>query len=214
MAILLPGGAGYIGSHTAVELLNAGKEIIIIDNFSNSKPEVLDKIKKITGKDFKFYELNYLDRKNLEKVLKRAQRWGAVMLIDEADVYIRRRGNEIDHNAVVASFLRTLEYFHGLLFLTTNRVDDVDDAIASRCIATIRYSVPKAEDAKRIWNVLANQFQFQLPEDLVDSLVDNFRGVSGRDIKELLKLTAKWCRQKNLTPSLDVFKTCAQFRGL
>lgn len=42
--------------------------------------------------------------KNLEKVLKRAQRWGAVMLIDEADVYIRRRGNEIDHNAVVASF--------------------------------------------------------------------------------------------------------------
>ena len=62
--------------------------------------------------------------KNLEKVLKRAQRWSAVMLIDEADVYIRRRGNEIDHNAVVASFLRTLEYFHGLLFLTTNRVDD------------------------------------------------------------------------------------------
>ena len=50
MAILLPGGAGYIGSHTAVELLNAGKEIIIIDNFSNSKPEVLDKIKQITGK--------------------------------------------------------------------------------------------------------------------------------------------------------------------
>ena len=49
MAILLPGGAGYIGSHTAVELLNSGKEIIIIDNFSNSKPEVLDKIKKITG---------------------------------------------------------------------------------------------------------------------------------------------------------------------
>ena len=56
MAILLPGGAGYIGSHTAVELLNAGKEIIIIDNFSNSKPEVLENIKKITGKNFKFYE--------------------------------------------------------------------------------------------------------------------------------------------------------------
>ena len=47
MSILLPGGAGYIGSHTAVELLKAGKEIVIIDNFSNSKPEVLDKIKNI-----------------------------------------------------------------------------------------------------------------------------------------------------------------------
>lgn len=152
--------------------------------------------------------------KNLEKVLKRAQRWGAVMLIDEADVYIRRRGNDIDHNAVVASFLRTLEYFHGLLFLTTNRVDDVDDAIASRCIATIRYSVPKQEDAKRIWNVLSTQFQFPLSDALVDSLVMHFDGISGRDIKELLKLTAKWCRQKNEAPTLDVFKTCAQFRGM
>ena len=70
MAILLPGGAGFIGSHTAVELLNAGKEIIILDNFSNSKPEVLDSIKKITGKDFKFYEVDYLDKEKLEKVFK------------------------------------------------------------------------------------------------------------------------------------------------
>ncbi len=73
MAILLPGGAGYIGSHTAVELLNAGKEIVIVDNFSNSKPEVLDKIKQITGKDFKFYELDCLDRQALEKVFKENQ---------------------------------------------------------------------------------------------------------------------------------------------
>ena len=70
MAILLPGGAGYIGSHTAVELLNSGKEIIIVDNFSNSKLEVLDKIKQITGKDFKFYELDYLDKEKLEKVFE------------------------------------------------------------------------------------------------------------------------------------------------
>ena len=70
MAILLPGGAGYIGSHTAVELLNAGRDIIILDNFSNSKPEVLEKIKEITGKDFKFYEADYLDREALEKVFK------------------------------------------------------------------------------------------------------------------------------------------------
>ena len=70
MSILVTGGAGYIGSHTAVELLNAGREIVIVDNFSNSKPEVLEKIKKITGKEFKFYELNYLDREALEKVFQ------------------------------------------------------------------------------------------------------------------------------------------------
>ena len=54
MAILLPGGAGFIGSHTAVELLNKGREIVIIDNFSNSTPKALEAIKKITGKESMF----------------------------------------------------------------------------------------------------------------------------------------------------------------
>ena len=70
MSILVTGGAGYIGSHTVVELLNNGMEVIIIDDFSNSKPQVLDSIKKITGKDFRFYEMNYADREKLEKVFE------------------------------------------------------------------------------------------------------------------------------------------------
>ena len=70
MSVLLPGGAGFIGSHTAVELLNAGKEVIIVDNFSNSKPEVLEAIKKITGKEFKFYNIDYMDREKLEEVFE------------------------------------------------------------------------------------------------------------------------------------------------
>lgn len=70
MAVLVTGGAGFIGSHTAVELLECGKEIVVIDNFSNSKPEALEAIKKITGKDFKFYEADYTDRQALEKIFK------------------------------------------------------------------------------------------------------------------------------------------------
>lgn len=66
--ILVTGGAGYIGSHTCVELLNAGYELVVLDNFSNSKPDVLEKIKKITGKDFKFYECDYTSAEELEKV--------------------------------------------------------------------------------------------------------------------------------------------------
>lgn len=70
MAILLPGGAGYIGSHTAIELLEEGKEIVIIDNFSNSNPKILEAIRKITQKDFKFYEMDYRDREKLEEVFQ------------------------------------------------------------------------------------------------------------------------------------------------
>ncbi len=70
MKVLVTGGTGYIGSHTVVELLNNNMDVVVIDDFSNSKPEVLENIKKITGKDFRFYEVNYLDREKLEKVFE------------------------------------------------------------------------------------------------------------------------------------------------
>ena len=63
--ILVTGGAGYIGSHTVVELLEKGEKLVIVDNFSNSSPEVLDKIKQITKKEFDFYEVDLLDEENL-----------------------------------------------------------------------------------------------------------------------------------------------------
>ncbi|MDN5277780.1 MAG: UDP-glucose 4-epimerase [Clostridiales bacterium] len=68
MSILVTGGAGYIGSHTCVELLNAGYDIVVVDNFSNSKPEALRRVKEITGKDFKVYAVDLLDRDGLDKV--------------------------------------------------------------------------------------------------------------------------------------------------
>ncbi len=68
--ILVTGGTGFIGSHTCCELVDSGYEIVVVDNFSNSKPDVIDKVKEITGKDFKFYEMNYLDKEKLEKVFE------------------------------------------------------------------------------------------------------------------------------------------------
>lgn len=70
MSILVTGGAGFIGSHTCVELLNSGKEIIVVDDFSNSKPHTLENIKKITHKDFKSYAFNILEEEKLEKVFQ------------------------------------------------------------------------------------------------------------------------------------------------
>lgn len=70
MAILVTGGAGYIGSHTCVELLNAGYDIVVVDNFSNSKPESLKRVQEITGKTLKFYEVDILNKEALEKVFE------------------------------------------------------------------------------------------------------------------------------------------------
>lgn len=98
MSILVTGGAGYIGSHTVVELLNEGKDVVIIDDFSNSKPAALEAIRKITGKDFKFYEMNYLDREKLEKVFEE----------NKIDAVLNFAG----FKAVGESVQKPLEYYH------------------------------------------------------------------------------------------------------
>lgn len=71
MAILVTGGAGFIGSHTCVELLNAGKEVIIYDNYSNSKPEAVRRIREIAGKPVKMVEADILDRDAVDRVFRK-----------------------------------------------------------------------------------------------------------------------------------------------
>lgn len=73
MAILVTGGAGYIGSHTCVELLNKGYDVIVVDNLCNSCKEALDRVQEITGKTLKFYEVDILDREGLTKVFEAEQ---------------------------------------------------------------------------------------------------------------------------------------------
>ena len=96
--VLVTGGTGYIGSHTVVELLNSGKEVVIVDNLSNSKPDVVDRIKKITGKDVKFYNIDYLNKKELERVFEE----------NEIDSVINFAG----FKAVGESVKEPLKYYH------------------------------------------------------------------------------------------------------
>ncbi len=70
MSILVTGGAGFIGSHTCVELLNAGYEIVIVDNLYNSSEKSLDRVKELTGKDFSFYPYDIRDKENMRKVFE------------------------------------------------------------------------------------------------------------------------------------------------
>ena len=98
MAILVAGGAGYIGSHTCVELLDAGYDIIVVDNYYNSCPEALNRVKKITGKDFLFYECDILDREGMERIFSENQ----------IDAVIHFAG----YKAVGESVKEPLKYFH------------------------------------------------------------------------------------------------------
>ena len=68
MTILVTGGAGYIGSHTVVELLNAGKEVVVLDNLCNASPKSLERVEQITGKKVKFYLGDVLDRTLLQQI--------------------------------------------------------------------------------------------------------------------------------------------------
>jgi UDP-glucose 4-epimerase len=70
MSILVTGGAGYIGSHTCVELLNAGYEIVVVDNLSNSKEEALRRVRELTGKDLEFFKTDLIDRRGLEQIFE------------------------------------------------------------------------------------------------------------------------------------------------
>ena len=70
MAILVTGGAGFIGSHTCVELLNAGYEIVVVDNYYNANPKSLERVKELTGKDFKSYERDIRDSEGMDKIFK------------------------------------------------------------------------------------------------------------------------------------------------
>ena len=104
MSILVTGGAGYIGTHTCVELLNAGYEIVVVDNFSNSKPEALNRVREITGRDFVFYELDLLNRDGLEKI------------------FIENEIEAVIHLAGIKEFGDSVEvplwYYHNNLFST------------------------------------------------------------------------------------------------
>lgn len=151
-------------------------------------------------------------RKNLETIFKRAKRWDAVLLLDEADVFVLQRGESIQQNAIVAEFLRTMEYFTGLLFMTTNRADDVDDAILSRAAAIIDYEVPGKDAIRQVWLVQAENNKVVIPEGTLDALISGFVEPTPRDVTMLLRLALRMGGGK--VPPIETFAKCAMFRGM
>ena len=98
MKILVTGGAGYIGSHTCLELLNQGHEVVVVDNLCNSCEEALNRVKELTGKDLAFYEADILDKEALNRVFDQ----------EKIDAVIHFAGLK----AVGESVAKPLEYYH------------------------------------------------------------------------------------------------------
>lgn len=159
---------------------------------------------------------------NLKQVLTRASKWKAVLLIDEADVFIRARSNDLNQNAIVGVFLRVLEHFDGILFMTTNRFVDqdgiqfVDDAILSRCIAHLRYELPTSEAIKKIFEVQLKTLGVKCSESSLIEIIEHLNqyNISGRDIKNIVKLSKMFLkRDKKSMLTLDIVKKIIPFHS-
>ena len=134
MAILVTGGTGYIGSHTVVELLNHGYDVVIVDNYSNSKPEVLNRIYKITGKEPRFYFADIQDYEGMKKVFEHEQITDIIHFaglksvaesVEKPDLYF---ANNVGGSKVLLQLMN--EYnVHNLVFSSSATVYGVPDHV-------------------------------------------------------------------------------------
>jgi len=147
----------------------------------------------------------------LAVVLTRATRWRAILLIDEADVYIHERGDDLDQNAIVGVFLRLLEYYSGILFLTTNRDTIIDDAILSRCTAHVRYDVTKTtQESAKVWKVLLEQYGVKSVDPV--AAAEAFPGISGRSIRALVRLSKMMADHKKAKVDIALLRWAGKFQ--
>ncbi|OKL60944.1 hypothetical protein UA08_03620 [Talaromyces atroroseus] len=139
-----------------------------------------------------------VDRR-LEKILDITRRWGCVLLIDEADVFLATRGKDLNRDALVSIFLRRLEYFRGVAILTTNRKSEIDDAFKSRIHFTIHYPDLDADSRRKVWkNFLTKVAK---TSELSEVTEDDFATLSkhalnGRQIKNIVSCAVSLSREQ------------------
>ncbi|KAH0421273.1 AAA family ATPase [Colletotrichum camelliae] len=133
---------------------------------------------------------------NLRLIFKRMQRWGAVLLFDEADTFMAQRSEDnIERNALVSILLRMLEYQSGILFLTTNRIDDFDTAFFSRIHVRLEFDKPGAPQRTLIWSYLAEKDGHAISQEEFAKLGN--LPMDGRRIKNVLRVASLLCRSRD-----------------
>ncbi|KAJ4290061.1 hypothetical protein N0V88_006565 [Collariella sp. IMI 366227] len=141
--------------------------------------------------------------RELQSILELVARWNAILLLDECDVFLEARStHELERNKIVSIFLRTLEYYEGIMFMTTNRVDDIDAAFQSRIHVSIEYPDLTSASRRTIWTnfVKGSTLKTTLTDKDIAELAE--LKLNGRQIKNVLK-TAQLLAARKKSPTLD-----------
>jgi hypothetical protein len=139
---------------------------------------------------------------SLNTILDMVSKWNAVLLLDEADVFLEARStSDLERNKLVSIFLRVLEYYEGILFLTTNRISNIDDAFHSRIHISMQYPPLTAASRRHIWNTFLSK-----TSGLSDGQLDALAQVelNGRQIKNVLKTAQMLARRANDDGKVDI----------
>ncbi|KAF9881415.1 AAA family ATPase [Colletotrichum karsti] len=150
----------------------------------------------------------YLEQE-LQKILDICHAWGAILLLDEADVFLEKRNlHEINRNALVSIFLRQLEYFQGILFLTTNRVETFDDAFQSRIHIALRYESLTVKAKKAIFRIFVERVRELEKVDLKPFSEQDYADLArydlnGRQIKNTIRTAQALAVNKGVPLSME-----------
>ncbi len=155
-------------------------------------------------------DVSYLENQ-LVKILELATSWDAVVLIDEADIFLAKRTeHNIMHNAIVSVFLRLLERYQGVMFLTTNRNSDIDEAFKSRISITIGFDKPNKEVRRSIWTNLLKASNTILSESDIFELSEKY-DINGRQIKNAIRISQSLAKDEKVDVSKSHFELALSY---
>ncbi|POS74188.1 ATPase [Diaporthe helianthi] len=155
-----------------------------------------------------------LVEERLNRILQLTEKWGAVLLFDECDVFLQERSmDHLEHNEIVAVFLRVLEYYRGILFMTTNRAESIDRAFQSRVHLTLKYPDLQPFAKEHIWRQFMTQSgeSSGLPDETFAHLAQ--LPLNGRQIKNVVKSAMLLATQQNQSVGLEQIQTVLRATG-
>lgn len=141
---------------------------------------------------------------NLRKALDIATSWNAILLLDEADIFMEERSTmDVERNAMVSIFLRLLEYYQGIMFLTTNRAKNIDKAFVSRISLCIEYKDLSAADREQVWYNILSLYGVDLDSINIHSLASH--DINGRQIKNVCRIAHAISAYKKISLTTDSY---------